>query len=143
MKKDPVKIFSDDPNLKCAKCGKNLLSEAKGNYIVFEEDDGFPSRKVKLLYACKEHDHNVTLEERLKGCKDAGWDDIEDLKIPTIWLMKLMAFFNEVYNDHEHIDATYFDQVKKMFINTFPYVCRDMDEDERTRLRNLLEFNIL
>lgn len=142
MKKKPVRIFSDDPELKCEQCCKNLLDNtAQGNYIVFKsETDGGKYSCIK--YACKEHDSVVTRNAKKKSLMDTGWDDVDDMLIPTIWIQKLMAFMNELYTSHQNISKEYFEDVKKLFLNTYPYVAREITKEELERVNQLsgLEF---
>lgn len=133
---EPVKIFSDTPQLKCSHCGKNLLNDPKnGNFIVFEKGEDLQC----IRYACKEHDKQVTDAAKKEGLKDAGWDDIDDLLIPTIWLKKFMAFINEMREKNENISDQYFGDVKMMFINTFPYVARNMTKNEFEKFGKLMQ----
>lgn len=134
-----VEISSDEPELKCEHCGKNLLEEGnQGNYIVFTDKDDTKFECIK--YACKEHDRDVTDNARKENLRDTGWDDINDLKIPTMWIKSLMAFINEMHNSSENISDKYFQDVKKLFLNTFPYIVREMDEEEKDRVSELLQF---
>lgn len=134
-----VRIFTDMPQLKCEFCGKNLLDDKNnGNFIVFRETD--EGKKYKSIrYACKEHDSIVTSNAKKEGLQDAGWDDLDDLLIPTIWIKKLMAFVNEMYESRELVSDEYFCDVKQMFLNTFPYVARQMSQKELERISALLQ----
>lgn len=141
MDKKPVRIFSDDPELKCEYCGTDLLNDGNhGNYIVFKSsnDDG---KFASIKYACKEHNSKVTEIAKLQNLIDCGWDDVDDLLIPTIWIKKLMAFMNELYESRESINEEYFDNVKNLFLNTFPYVTREMSKEELNRISKLLAFD--
>ncbi len=141
--KRPVQIFSDAPNLNCDYCGKNLLEEDDhGNFIVFYAADSNQKELKCIKFACKEHDHLVTAKARAQNLIDAGWDDVEDLLIPTIWIKKLMAFVNELFTDRNRISEEYFNDVKHMFLNTFPYVARKMDKHELERVSILLQFDL-
>ena len=135
----PVRIFSDVPELRCELCGKNLLEEGnQGNYIVFTDNGDTKFECIK--YACKEHDREVTNNARKENFRDAGWDDINDLKIPTMWIKRLMAFINEMHNSPEKISDEYCQDVKELFLNTFPYIVREMEEEEKDRVSELLQF---
>ena len=138
MKPEPVRIFSDDPQLNCECCGKNLLEGSNlGNYIVFKSSD---DNYAAIRYACKEHDSNVTDNANQEDLKDDGWDDVDDMLLPTIWIKKLMAFMNELYTSRDKVSAQYFDDVKKLFLNTFPYIARDMSKEEIDRVRKIFSF---
>ncbi len=139
--KKPVKIFSDTPHLDCDYCGKNLLDENnKGNYIVFEESAADGTKLKCIKYACKEHDDIVTSEARQHKLQDAGWDDVDDLLMPVMWIKKLMAFMNEMHDPNVKMSDEYFADVKHMFLNTFPFVTREMSQQESERVAKLLQF---
>lgn len=140
MKKKFVTIFSDDPVLSCECCGKNLLQSQEGNFIVLKNQSD--NKFARIKYACKEHDETVTKQALSEGLGDAGWDDIDDLLIPVVWVKKLMAFMNELYDSRDKITEEYFDNVKKMFLNTFPYVSRDMTKEEWMRFGNLMKIEL-
>lgn len=141
--KKPVQIFSDAPSINCDHCGKNLLDEDDhGNFIVFYAADSNLKELKCIKFACKEHDHLVTGKAREQNLIDAGWDDVEDLLIPTIWIKKLMAFVNELFTERNRISEEYFNDVKHMFLNTFPYVVRKMNQHELERVSILLQFDL-
>lgn len=52
-----------------------------------------------------------------------------------------MAFINGIFEDKD-LSKTCFKKVKRMFLNTYPYVARNMTKEEKERLRHLLLFGI-
>lgn len=136
MKPTPVKIFSDIPELCCEYCGKNLLdADAHGNYLIFKTVN---DKYACIKYACKEHDHIVTDNAKMHNLKYAGWEDVDDMLIPTIWIKRLMAFMNELFGSHQEVTPQYFDDTKKLLLNTFPYITRGLMQEEQERVSTLL-----
>ncbi len=144
----PAKIFDEEAELCCDYCGKNLLLESvHGNYVSLRkeglEKNGIEPKCEDIYFACSGMCDNVLQKKfQAKGLYDIGWVSIDELCIPTIWLMKLMAFINEIQKKNDMSD-TAFEKTKKLFINTFPYVARHLTQKETMRIRNLLMFDIM
>lgn len=144
----PAKIFDNDAELCCDCCGKNLLLESEhGNYVLLYDNDTF-DKEEKLIYkdmyfaCCGGCDHLLREKYRKSGLNDGGWESIDELCNPTVWIMRLMAFINSIQNNHD-MDKTAFEKMKKVFINTYPYIARHMTEKEKQRVKTLLEFEFM
>lgn len=145
----PAKIFNERPTLECDCCHRNLLDgEDNGIYVLlygnnFADNDIPKVRKNDDMYfACKgECDRKLKERFRQKGLMDNGWEDISDLKNPSLWIKRLMAFTNGIFEDQD-LSETCFKKVKRMFLNTYPYVARNMTKAEEERLQHLLLFGI-
>lgn len=141
----PATIFSDQEPLVCERCGKNLFLETEhGNYVCLQsqpsDDEGNyikDNEKIKKIYfCCKQCDRYLLTKYRKDGFCDAGWYDIDDLLIPTIWIQKLMAFLNTI-QEGDGLDKDAFESMKHMFLATFPYISRHLTEKEKKRLISL------
>ena len=139
----PAKIFDEESELICDFCGKNLLLESEhGNYVLLKEktsEDGNYSKQYKGVYfACKgDCDNKLEYINREKGLHFYGWESIDDLCNPYVWLEKMMAFINGIQH-YQDMDEDTFEKMKKLFINTYPYVARHLSQKERQRVRTLL-----
>lgn len=144
----PAKIFDEETELRCDYCGKNLLLEnVHGNYVSLnkknKEGNGVESMCEDVYFACSEMCDNVLQKKfQANGLYDTGWVSIDELCIPTIWLMKLMAFINEIHKQHDMSD-TAFEKTKKLFICTFPYIARHLTQKEEMRVRRLLMYDLI
>lgn len=144
----PAKIFDEKAELCCDYCGKNLLLESvHGNYVslgkVGLEENGAETKCEDIYFACSDMcDYILEKKYQAKGLYDMGWVSVDELCIPTIWLMKLMAFINEIQKKNDMSD-TAFEKTKKLFINTFPYVARHLTQKEEMRVRKLLLFEFM
>lgn len=142
---EPATIFSNQEPLVCERCGKNLFLETEhGNYVCLQsppfDDDGNyieGEGKIKKIYfCCKQCDRYLSEKYRKEGFWDAGWYDIDDLLIPTIWIKKLMAFLNTI-QEGDGLDKDAFENMKHMFLVTFPHISRHLTEKEKKRVISL------
>ena len=144
----PAKIFDEEAEICCNYCGKNLLLESEhGNYVSLRKEGldghGIETKCEDIYFACSgKCDYMLEKMFQAKGLYNMGWVSIDELCIPTIWLMKLMAFINEIQKKKGMSD-TAFEKTKKLFINTFPYVARHLTQKEERRVRNLLMYDFM
>ena len=133
----PAKIFSDNLELKCDYCGKDLLVTKNGIFVVLkskigEDKDGFSvySKEQDVYCSCKGKCDNI-LETRYRrqNLWSAGWEDIADLMIPTLFIMNIMAFINNLKDNEMEIKAI--EKMKKIYLNTFPHIARELTENEK------------
>ena len=145
---EPATIFSDQEPLVCEWCGKNLFLETvHGNYVCLQsppfDDDGKyiegDGTIKKIYFCCKQCDRYLSEKYRKEGLWDAGWYDIDDLLIPTIWIKKLMAFLNTI-QEGDGLDKDAFESMKHMFLATFPHISRHLTEKEKKRVISLFRF---
>ena len=147
----PAKLFSDAKSIHCEVCGADLLAGSeKGIYITltpFREynEDGnvvFEDNQIKEIhFACK-GDCDRKLCASYKGQYRDQWEDIDDLKNPTLWIKLLMAFINGIYHNHD-LSEVAFKTMKQMFIRSFPYVARNMTTAEKEQVKTLLQFGLM
>lgn len=144
----PAKIFNVPLELKCDYCGKNLLlNNEHGNFVLLKEKelktDDYQKQSKDMYFACSgECDKFLEKRYQAKGLYFDGWESIDDLCIPTIWLMKLMAFVNGIQKEQDMSD-TAFEKMKRLFITTYPYVARHLTNEEEERVETLLMFDII
>lgn len=147
----PAELFSDAKSIHCEVCGADLLAGSKhGIYITltpfreFDEDGnvGFEDNQIKEIhFACKgECDRKLCAP--FKAQYRDQWEDIDDLKNPTLWIKLLMAFINGIYDNHD-LSEEAFKTMKQMFIRSYPYVARNMTSKEKEQVRTLLQFGFV
>lgn len=141
----PAKIYEEDAELCCDYCRKNLLLESNhGNYVLLKED-GLENESMKDKYknmyfaCCRECDQTLKKYFQQEGLLDAGWGSIDDLCNPAIWISTIMAFLNRIQQDQDMCDEV-FKKMKKLFINTYPYVARHLTQKENMRMKKLLTY---
>lgn len=137
----PAKIFDEIPKLVCEHCGKDLLfSDDHGIFIEFENaDTGVIERVVTSCHgAC---DNALVSKMRNIGDYYDRWNDLNDICNPTIWIKTLMAFVNSLKTEKYSNEA--FEKYKSIFINTYPFVARNLTTEENRRVRTLLQFDLI
>lgn len=148
----PAQLFRDQQPLYCDYCGANLLrSSQQGIYCLLQtrradDEDKLPlgtGKYKKMYFACK-GDCDSTMKRRYKkmGYVDAGWDDLDDLCIPTIWIQKIFAFLNGIYDSQDMEDEAY-KKMMQMFLRTYPYVARHLTASEKSQVEQMLQFGLL
>ena len=70
------------------------------------------------------------------------WEDIDDLKNPTLWIKLLMAFLNGIYENHD-LSVEAFKTMKQMFIRSYPYVARNMTSIEKEKVKTMLQYGLI
>lgn len=143
----PAKIFGEESEIICDCCGKNLLLESEhGNYVLLKEaieDVGFGKEYKDLYFACcGKCDQKLKESFQAKGLFDIGWESIDEICNPTIWIMRFMAFINEIQNERDMNDIV-FEKMKHLFINTYPYVARHLTQEEEDRVKTLLMYGLV
>ena len=137
----PAKIFGKIEPLQCAVCRRNLLeSDVPGLYAWLSQKGSEELKYTGIACVCKGK-CDKTFFSRNKSVEDAGCLDIEELKNPTLWLRNLMSFMNECRNENNYSDKAY-EEMKMLFITTFPYIARHLTQKEQERVNELMQFGI-
>ena len=145
-----AKIFDENLPRKCDCCGKDLLvgDSYQSIYVLLSRDIDVEDEKKDrttedMYFACKgECDNKLRRMYAQEGLLDNGWDDLRDLTIPSIWIMRLMAFLNGIQRDRNMKEPA-FGKMKQMFIRTYPYVARNLTTYEKERVKSLMQFDLL
>lgn len=137
----PAEIFEELNPLECAVCRRNLLeSDALGIYAWCSKVSSQKREYTGIACVCKgECDKKYFSQNR--SIKDAGWEDIENLKNPTFWLRSLMAFMNECREKNNYSDEAY-KEMKILFIKTFPYIARHLTQKEEERVDHFIQVGL-
>lgn len=142
----PAKIFADDLEIKCEYCGKNLLEEKSGIFVLLREPSDMESEVYVRnpykdgYFSCKGQCDRVVKSRYFEdGILLDEWVDITDFLSPTSYIKKQMAWMNSFQIDGEKLEKPAFDKLKKLFLNTFPYISREQTMEEKKRIKELLE----
>lgn len=144
----PAKIFQEEPELNCQFCGKDLLKTKNGIFVVWSDGkerigkNGFSFVKEQdVYYSCKGTcDNRLDYAYRNKGLENAGWNDIDDLLIPTLFIKSIMAYLNQL--SKETVSHDVHEKMKHIYLNTFPHVLRDLTDKEKKRVKLIMEFGL-
>lgn len=137
----PADIFGKLEPLQCAVCRRNLLeSDVPGLYAWLPQQGSGKLKYAGIACICKGECDKKYFSQN-GSIKDAGWEDIEDLKNPTLWLRNLMAFMNECREENNYSDKAY-KEMKMLFITTFPYIARHLTQKEQDQVDDLMQFEL-
>ena len=133
----PADIFGTLDPLECAVCHRNLLeSDVPGMYAWLSKRSSDKREYTGIVCVCKgECDEEYFSQNR--SIQDVGWEDIEDLKTPTLWLERLKEFMDECREENNYSDEAY-KEMKMLFITTFPYIARHLTQKEKERVHGFV-----
>ena len=149
----PAKIFSDELEINCEYCGKNLLETKFGIFAILREfldftidelskleEKEFPKNKyLKAYFSCKgECDYILKNKYLQQGHYIDEWCDILNYLHPTRYIKKMMAWLNSL-NDGEHVENAAFDKLKKLMLYTFPYISREQTTEEKEMVKHYMQ----
>lgn len=143
----PAKIFGEESEIRCDCCGKNLLLNSEhGNYVLLKEDYEeceYENEYKDMYFACRgKCDNKLQSSFQEKGLFDCGWESIDDLCNPTIWIMRFMAFVNGIQKEQDMSDVA-FEKMKRLFIKTYPFIARHLTQKEQEKVKELMKYDIL
>lgn len=133
----PSELFSGTIDVCCENCGRSLVEEdAKGIYVVLSRYDGDQKKITGFHVVCKgDCDRQLTPRVRKPGEID-GWDDIDDLKIPVVFLRKFFGVMNSL-RAGETWDDEAFMKFRRLLTEMARYNMRSMTEREKDKVRHL------
>jgi hypothetical protein len=135
----PAPIFHKNPELKCARCGKDLLTpKPHGVVVIWERNNEEGQRKVEHVYWCCKGTCDRILASRIRD-KDMvdGWEDIEDLAIPIVYLRWIAATLNSLGKGRSY-DPKALGAERDLLIGLFPHISRSLTSKGKERIRNLM-----
>jgi hypothetical protein len=145
----PVKIFNETTVINCEYCNKDLLTTKNGIFVLLSNPNeektsksGHKYNEEKYVYfSCKgECDMRLEAKYRSKGLWNAGWEDIDDLMIPTLFLKNIMAYVNQL-TDQDVSKETH-EKMKQLYIRVFPHIVRELTDEEKERVKTIVQFGI-
>ncbi len=138
----PARIFSEEPELHCENCHKDLLTQDSHGIIVIwtvprSDYEKEKERNEDIYWCCKGFcDDKLSASRRAKGLIDS-WEDIPDIMIPTVYVKWIMTVMNELRSGVAYSDAA-FDKLKCFLLQTYPFVARHLTTSEKERLKSLM-----
>lgn len=136
-----AQIFSDTSGLKCFNCKTDITEGTKGIVVSWEsykeQTDAPKKTHIKSFYWCckGECDRALKPAHSKYGYIDK-WEDIHDLRIPTMFIRWVMGTLNHLNGEYAYSEQA-FDATKEMLLELFPYVARNLTESEIERIGDL------
>lgn len=137
-KRTPSKILSSYQPLKCCVCGTDLLSPDNEDHGIIGFAMNSKTHKCSHCYAACRGDCDYKMETFFasKGIY-TGWNDVNDLLIPTIYLQKNMAIINQLHDGTLEFEGDGLEGYKSILIAISQYVFRQQSEEELERVKLL------
>lgn len=135
----PVKLFNEVTQLHCEICKKELLNTdlIKKSIIVFyyEFNSKTASKNYIKISTCCKGNCDRQLREQMNML--SGWEDLSDLKSPLIYLRKVISLINSLHDQHNIYSEDAINSLKTIFIQLFPFVCRELNQQDRKLINEL------
>jgi len=147
----PAKIFSDESIIECEYCKKNLLENKEGIFVTLREltywdSEEHISNHYKYAYfSCKGQCDAIlkNLYIQKGGRLVDEWADISDYLSPVTYIKKQMAWMNSILIDKETLSPEVFDKLKKLFLNSYPYISREQTTEEKEKVKFYIENGLM
>ncbi|WP_170367998.1 restriction endonuclease [Ruegeria arenilitoris] len=137
----PATLFAEEPSLKCCVCNAELLEkEDKGVITLWMDMVDFTVDRPKayrhIRWCCRGAcDTEVRASMSNQGLID-GWEDINDLVMPTKYIQWVMTLLNQFRSGVEYSDEA-FEEIKDFMLQVFPHVSRHPTMKEIERVEQL------
>lgn len=141
----PAEVYDGVQPIQCDNCGKDLLAPPSGIWVPWDTGTNSGSKGrdhyVDMYFSCKnECDHILKERTRVRhaslGFIYGGWDDIPDLCIPTVFMVKVIAVLNGLAAGEKY-EPRAFEKLKHLLLATFPHVSRHLTDKDRERIDGL------
>lgn len=138
-KRNPSRILSEYMPLKCAVCGTDLLAPENSDHGIVGFVTDPATHKCSCCYtACRGScDYKLDAYYAADG-QYTGWNDINDLLIPTVFLQKNMAIINQLHDGYLDFDDKGLEDYKSILIAISQYVFRQQSDAEFGRAAKLM-----
>jgi hypothetical protein len=139
----PAKVFSQEPELRCEYCGKDLLKPKSHGIIVFwdkrREDYENEKEQIEDIYwCCKGHCDSVLSVSRRERQLEDSWEDIPDVMIPVVFARWIFTPMNRIYSGTKYSEQA-FAKLKEFISNIYPFVAREATSSEKERVKSLMQ----
>lgn len=140
QKNEPSILFGKYEPLLCEYCGKDILKEhlhdRKAIVVLLEDLNN--NEYVDAYTCCKGHCDRALKIKRKKGYIDE-WEDISDWIIPSIFIKKEMALFNQLYSGSVRYKKEAFEKLKHIILKLSQFALREDDDEQRKRVVQLAD----
>ena len=140
-KNTPSILFGEYEPLLCEYCGKDLLKEHlhdRGAIVVLLENIN-TNEFVDAYACCKGHcDRALTAKKRQAGI-GSEWEDISDWIIPSIFMRKEMAIFNQLHSGTIKYSEEAFEKLKQIILRLSQFALREDDDEQKKRVLQLAD----
>ena len=146
----PAKIFHGDSIIECEHCNRNLLDNKEGIFVTLRErtdwdnPNRLPNHYIYAYFSCKGQCDAILKNQYMQnGILIDEWADISDYLSPVTYIKKQMAWMNAIQIDRETLSVEAFDKLKKLFINSYPFVSREQTTEEKENVKFYLQNGLM
>lgn len=134
----PSRILETYQPLNCAVCGQDILDAKHPDHgIIGFVMNPHTHKCVHCYAACRGNcDYKMEAFYASRGTY-TGWNDVNDLMIPTIYLQKNIAIINQLHDGILEFDDQGLEEYKQILIKISQYVFRHQSDEELERVRQL------
>ncbi|MBQ8662329.1 MAG: hypothetical protein IJ471_00565 [Eubacterium sp.] len=127
MKKSNV--FSNETAIKCSVCGKDLMLDPEMSLINIVQN--MDTQKIISVKPCCKGRCDDIIQRSVKAREVSGWKDLTDFLNPYLYIKHIASVFNSTYTGAGFENQEAFEDYKKLILSTYPYVARDITEEEK------------
>lgn len=141
-RENPTKaqVFAGSKGIQCIKCGADITEGREGIFVQWDKStfDGHSNtRAIRETYCCcRGKCDKELIAERSGSDYHDKWDDLHDRRIPVYFIRVVMSLLNELQNGDSFSEES-FEEEKRVILELFPYVARDMTKKELERVQEL------
>lgn len=146
----PAKIFSGDSIIECENCGKNLLEDKAGIFVIMREPTNWethnqtPTHYKSAYFSCKGQCDAILKNKYMQNISLIDeWANISDYLSPLTYIKKQMAWMNAIHIDKKTLSIEAFDKLKSLFLNAYPYISREQTTEEKENVKFYLQNGLM
>ncbi len=126
MKKSNV--FSNPRTINCSVCGKDLMEDPGLSLVNIIQN--IQTKKIICVKPCCKGKCDKIVSGNVKQGEVSGWKDFSDFTNPYLYLKHVMSVLNSMYAGEGFENEQAFEDYKNFLIDMYPYVTRELSEDE-------------
>jgi len=145
----PAKLFAQESRIECEYCNKNLLEDKQGIFVIMKKfsSDGEkpkPSHYEYAYFSCKGKCDAILKNHYMQSeIMYDSWADISDYLSPITYIKRQMAWMNAIHIDRETLGQEAYDKLRKLFLNSYPYISREQTSGEKENVNFYLENGLM
>jgi hypothetical protein len=136
----PARVFGEYDPLACSVCGKDLLQDRSGVIGLAIKFVDNKKHVLDVYWACRGHCDRVKQQEIWHSLETStGWEGLDDLSIPLVYVRWFISTFNNLRNGDEVFTDEAFEKFKEFTMAVSQIVVRETTAEQWQRLEQLAE----
>jgi hypothetical protein len=144
MKQAPAELYVQRDPIICEYCGKELLNPPSGIWVLWRTQDRHgKAHYLDMHFACKGDcddaiESMVHARHAARGYISSGWDDVQDMQVPTVFITKVMGLMDDL-NKGNRFEPEALRKMKRLLSASFLHVSRPLTAEDQDTIANLRE----